>query len=113
MSTSDAAMNPGISAAIFSNSSTICFSDGIDWLLVRVNSLDHQLALDRAELVPRHGEVRLAAIEHDVDEQRVVRRQRADQVVLAAERDQDVLDRIAEVERLHRLALGADDLGVA
>src|SRR5690606_28098100 len=38
---------------------------------------------------------------------------RPDEVVLAAERDEDVLDGVVEPQRVHRAELRLDDLGVA
>src|SRR5262245_22738941 len=74
---------------------------------------DDEVALDLGELMARHREIGFLLVEHDVDEQCVVGGERADQVVLAAQRDQHVLDLIVEVERLHGLALRAHHLGVA
>ena len=54
-------------------------------------------------------------LEHQVQEQAVAAAaaDQPDQVVLAAERDQDVLDLALEPEVFHGAHLGADDIGVA
>lgn len=64
-------------------------------------------------LAAREREVGLRLVEHQVDEQALVLLQRADDVVLAAERDQDVLDHVVQAERVHGLVLGAHYLGIA
>ena len=53
-----------------------------------------------------HGQVRLGAVQHDVQEQFLVRLQRTQQVVLLGQADQDVFDRVVELERVGDLALG-------
>src|SRR6202022_1031479 len=61
----------------------------------------------------RHGEIRLRAIEHQVDEYAGLGSDGADDVVLLAERDENILDVIGEAQALHGLQLRADDLSVA
>lgn len=60
--------------------------------------LQRQLALHLGEDVPRHREVRALAIDRQVVEQARPGTDRTEQVILLAEREQDVLDLIAQVE---------------
>src|SRR5690349_2822760 len=95
-STSEAAMNPLVSFWSLSSTSVSSFSLAI--CACSSGFLDDQVGRDADEVMPRHRQVALALVEHEVDEQRVVVRQRTDQVVLLAERDQDVVDLIREAE---------------
>jgi hypothetical protein len=72
-----------------------------------------QVLLDVGECDAGHGEVRARAVERDVEEQGAARPEGANEVVLLAERDENVFDTVLEVEVRHRLALGAHDFGIA
>src|SRR5262245_2380625 len=96
-STSDAAMKPFASAWIFPRTSTSCCSLAMDAPFVGGRRSDHEVLLDRGELVARHRQVPAALVEHEVDEERVVPAERADDVVLLAERDEDVFDAVLEL----------------
>ena len=77
---------------------------------------DGQVGLDPLQVVTGKRQVRLAPVEHEVEEH-VVRPvgvlQQPDQVILRVEGDEDVLDRVVEAERLDRTHLGPDHFGVA
>src|SRR4051812_5830812 len=111
-STSDAAMKPLVSEAIFSSTSVSCFSlaIGVPFL---VSSSNAQVFFHRCQLVAGHRQVAAGLVQHQVDEQRVVAGEWPDQVILTVEGDQDVLDGVLEVQGFHRLPLGAHHLGVA
>jgi hypothetical protein len=69
--------------------------------------------LDVRETDTGHREVRPATVERDVEEERRAAAERAKEVVLLRQGDEDVLDRLLQTEVRHRLALRLDDLGVA
>src|SRR5690349_12454378 len=76
---------------------------------------DLDLALQQAQLVAGQGQVGLVLVQRQVEEEAeagaVV--EQADEVVLGAEGDQDVLDAVVQAEGFHGAQLGPDDLGVA
>src|SRR5689334_15363999 len=76
---------------------------------------DVELVLQVGELVTGQGQVGLALVQGQVEEQAQPRPvgDQPDQVVLRAEGDQDVLDAVVQAESLHGAQLGPDDLGVA
>src|ERR1700730_14135072 len=61
----------------------------------------------------RHGEILFRAIEHQVDEYAGLGSDGADDVVLLAERDENILNVIGEAQALHGPQLRADYLSVA
>src|SRR5262245_25542071 len=66
-----------------------------------------EIALGLGEREPRHREVGPAPVQRQVEEESRLGPERADQVVLLAQRDQDVLDLVLEPQALHGLSLGA------
>src|SRR3954447_14925504 len=101
MSTREAAMKPGMSPASRSKLSLITFSVA---MCARSPSLkvpgavsDDQFLLERRQRVARHRQVGFRSIQHHVDEERVVRGQWSDELILLAEGDEDVLDVLVQI----------------
>lgn len=81
---------------------------------VEVRHSDLDLGFDCFELVSRHSQVATLPIKRNVKEQTGgIPLHGTDQVVLSAQRNQDILDLVVQPELVHDLHLGADDAQVA
>ena len=78
---------------------------------VPVSELDQ--LLDVLHLAAGQGQVGTGLVEHQVDEDAVLGGQGTDDVVLLAQRDQDVVDGVLQTQRLQGLVLGTHDFGVS
>src|ERR1700689_2704872 len=89
-------------------------AEGSSWLGLSPSELE--LGLEPLEGLSRQREVGLGPVEHQVEEQALLLPrflEQPDQLVLLAQRDQDVLDLVVETQGLHGAHLGPDDLCVA
>src|SRR5262245_1260486 len=111
-STAAAAIMPPTSASILAMTSSRVFSFAMA-LLQGCGGSERERAFGVRTRTTREREVGAGLVEHEIDEDAGLRLHRADDVVLLAERDEDVLDAVVEAEALHRLHLRAHDLGVA
>jgi hypothetical protein len=79
----------------------------------RSRDSDDQRRLGVLTVAPREREIRFRLVQNEIKEQSRLGGDRANDVILLAERDEDVFDTVGEPEALHRLHLRAHDLGIA
>ena len=82
-------------------------------LIPGLGQLNHQLFFNFLQLAARQSQVRLGPVQKDVNEQTLFARHRADDVVLLAQCDQDVLNHVRNTQSPQGFKLGADHFNVA